>query len=57
MKKEEEEECFQPKYLRNLLGSKHDLTMMTRASFCCTKILKKLHLFLTKVDLKSCIYF
>ena len=25
-----------------------------RASFCCTKILKKLHLFLTKVAVKSC---
>ena len=31
--------------------------VITRASFCCTKILKKLHLFLKKVALKSCIYF
>ena len=28
---------------------------MIRASFCCSKELKKLHLFLTKVA-KSCIY-
>ena len=29
--------------------------VITRTSFCCTKKLKKLHLFLTKVA-KSCIY-
>jgi len=29
--------------------------LLSRASFCCTKKLKKLHLFLTKVT-KSCIY-
>ena len=31
------------------------LSFITRASFCCIKKLKKLHLFLTKVA-KSCIY-
>ena len=30
-------------------------SVMTRASFCCSKKLKKLHLFLTKVA-KCCIY-
>ena len=30
---------------------------MSRASFCCTKILKKLHLFLTKVALKVAFIF
>ena len=31
------------------------ILVISRASFCCTKKLKKLHLFLTKVA-KSCIY-
>ena len=33
----------------------HESGVMTRASFCCTKKLKKLYLLLTKVA-KSCIY-
>ena len=35
----------------------YEALIITRASFCCAKILKKLHLFLTKVALNSCIYF
>ena len=31
--------------------------LISMANFCSTKNLKKLHLFLTKVALKSCIYF
>ena len=30
--------------------------VITRASFCCNKIVRKLHLFLTEVAVKSCIY-
>ena len=28
----------------------------TKASFCCNKIVRNLHLFLTKIAVKSCIY-
>ena len=30
--------------------------VISRASFCCTKNVRKLHLILTKVAVKSCIY-